>query len=406
MGIVEKIKEIEAEIARTQKNKATEHHLGGLKAKLAKLRTQLLEPTSKSGPGEGFDVKKFGDARVALIGFPSVGKSTLLSSVTETESLQAAYEFTTLTCIPGIINYRDTKIQLLDLPGIIEGAAHGKGRGRQVIAVAKSSDLILIVLDAAKERGNRHKEILENELHTVGIRLNQLPPNVTFTPKPGGGVKFTTTCNLTKLGPDPKKTIYSILHEYKLHNCEVLVREDISIDQFIDVIEGNRKYVKCLYVYNKIDMCTIEQVDRLARYDHSLVISLTLNLGIDYLLESMWEHLGLVRVFTKKKGHQPSFDEPLVLTEGRGGTTVQDCILQIHQDLLTNFKYAMVWGTSTKYNGPQRCGLKHVLQDEDVLQIVAKTADEQRHDKGYAERVQNYKDMYHTSKKKKKPLKT
>ena len=65
-----------------------------------------------------------------MIGFPSVGKSTLLTSITETESLVAAYEFTTLTCIPGVINYNNTKIQLLDLPGIIEGAADGRGRGR------------------------------------------------------------------------------------------------------------------------------------------------------------------------------------------------------------------------------------------------------------------------------------
>jgi len=72
-----------------------------LKAKLAKYRTQLLEPTGKKGEkGEGFDVLKSGDARVALIGFPSVGKSTLLSTITTTESEQAAYEFTTLTCIP------------------------------------------------------------------------------------------------------------------------------------------------------------------------------------------------------------------------------------------------------------------------------------------------------------------
>jgi ribosome-interacting GTPase 1 len=77
---------------------ATEHHLGLLKAKLAKYRAQLLEPQGKgAGKGEGFDVMKSGDARVALIGFPSVGKSTLLSSVTTTESVAAAYEFTTLT---------------------------------------------------------------------------------------------------------------------------------------------------------------------------------------------------------------------------------------------------------------------------------------------------------------------
>jgi ribosome-interacting GTPase 1 len=73
MGILEKIKDIEEEIARTQKNKATEYHLGLLKAKLAKYRTQLLEPTTKSkGAGDGFEVTKQGDARVAMIGFPSV----------------------------------------------------------------------------------------------------------------------------------------------------------------------------------------------------------------------------------------------------------------------------------------------------------------------------------------------
>lgn len=65
-------------------------------------------------------------------GFPSVGKSSLLTELTGTDSEAAAYEFTTLTCIPGVIHYNDAKIQLLDLPGIIEGAAEGKGRGRQV----------------------------------------------------------------------------------------------------------------------------------------------------------------------------------------------------------------------------------------------------------------------------------
>ena len=131
MGIAEKIKEIEAEYARTQKNKATEYHLGLLRAKLAKLRTMATEGSSKGGPkGEGFDVQKHGSARIAMIGFPSVGKSSLLNEVTEQESEAAAYEFTTLTCIPGQLYINGCELQLLDLPGIIEGAADGKGRGR------------------------------------------------------------------------------------------------------------------------------------------------------------------------------------------------------------------------------------------------------------------------------------
>ncbi|ETW45999.1 developmentally-regulated GTP-binding protein 2 [Plasmodium falciparum MaliPS096_E11] len=157
MGLLEKIKEIEAEMARTQKNKATEYHLGQLKAKLAKYRSQLLEAPKAGKKGEGFDVQRQGDARICLIGFPSVGKSTLLSKITSTTSEVADYEFTTLTCKPGIISYKDSKIQLLDLPGIIQGASEGRGRGRQVIAVAKSCDMIMMILDATRDDSQKIK---------------------------------------------------------------------------------------------------------------------------------------------------------------------------------------------------------------------------------------------------------
>lgn len=135
---------------------------------------------TNAGGHEGFAVPKSGDGRVALIGFPSVGKSSLLNAVTDTKSEAAAYEFTTLTCIPGNLVINDTKIQLLDLPGIIEGAAGGKGRGREVISVARSSDLILMVLDGAREQNNQHRNILERELETMGIRLNKRPPDIYY----------------------------------------------------------------------------------------------------------------------------------------------------------------------------------------------------------------------------------
>jgi small GTP-binding protein len=151
-------------------------------SKLARLRAQLLEPGGGGGggPGAGFDVQKSGDARIALVGFPSVGKSTFLSKVTKTKSEVAAYAFTTLTAIPGVLEYGGAEIQLLDLPGIIEGASEGKGRGRQVISAAKTSDLILMVLDATKKAEQR--ALLEAELEAVGIRLNREPPYVVSLP--------------------------------------------------------------------------------------------------------------------------------------------------------------------------------------------------------------------------------
>jgi small GTP-binding protein len=96
---------------------------------------------------------------VCLIGFPSVGKSTLLSKTTKTESVVGAYEFTTLTAIPGVLEYEGARIQLLDLPGIVQDAAKGRGRGRQVVSVAKTADLILITseLDAVHKFGGEER---------------------------------------------------------------------------------------------------------------------------------------------------------------------------------------------------------------------------------------------------------
>ncbi|XP_005256556.1 developmentally-regulated GTP-binding protein 2 isoform X1 [Homo sapiens] len=385
MGILEKISEIEKEIARTQKNKATEYHLGLLKAKLAKYRAQLLEPSkSASSKGEGFDVMKSGDARVALIGFPSVGKSTFLSLMTSTASEAASYEFTTLTCIPGVIEYKGANIQLLDLPGIIEGAAQGKGRGRQVIAVARTADVIIMMLDATK--GEVQRSLLEKELESVGIRLNKHKPNIYFKPKKGGGISFNSTVTLTQCS---EKLVQLILHEYKIFNAEVLFREDCSPDEFIDVIVGNRVYMPCLYVYNKIDQISMEEVDRLARKPNSVVISCGMKLNLDYLLEMLWEYLALTCIYTKKRGQsqdgsvgpdvwltfspscpaeRPDFTDAIIL---RKGASVEHVCHRIHRSLASQFKYALVWGTSTKYS-PQRVGLTHTMEHEDVIQIVKK----------------------------------
>lgn len=318
---------------------------------------------------------KYGNARVALIGFPSVGKSTLLTELTGTESEAAAYEFTTLTCIPGVIHYNGAKIQLLDLPGIIEGASQGKGRGRQVIAVSKTADLIMMVLDGAKDNVLRHREILTAELESVGLRLNQRPPDVYFRKKKTGGLTFTATCKLTHID---EKMAYQILHEYKIHNCELLIREDITVDQLIDVLEApSRKYVRCLYVFNKVDMLSIEELDALARQPNTAVISCRMKLGLDQLLARMWEEMALVRVYTKPPKGRPDFEEPVILSSERGGMTVGNFCKQVHASLLRTLAYANVWGASAKHT-PQRVGAQHVLEDEDVVSLVkSKDADKE-----------------------------
>jgi len=356
-------------MARTQKNKATAYHLGLLKAKLAKLRREILGPTKGAAagakPGEGFDVTKSGDARVGLIGFPSVGKSTLLTKLTGTQSEAAAYEFTTLTCIPGTIHYKGCKIQLLDLPGIIEGAKDGKGRGRQVIAVARTCNLIMIVLDAAKPM--THKRLIEKELEGFGIRLNQEPPNIIFKPKKSGGIAITHQgINMTHL---TKELIQSICKEYRITSADITFRCNATADDLIDVIEGNRIYVPCIYIMNKIDMITIEELNLLARVPHYVPICAGKEWNFDELLETMWAYLSMFRIYTKPKGQIPDYNAPVVLPKTKN--TVEEFCLRIHKSLLDQFKYALVWGTSVKHN-PQKVGRDHKLNDEDVVQIIKK----------------------------------
>mmetsp|Transcript_18949 Transcript_18949/g.48840 ORF Transcript_18949/g.48840 Transcript_18949/m.48840 type:complete len:407 (-) Transcript_18949:203-1423(-) len=401
--LVDRIKEIELEIARTQKNKATTTHLGSLRAKLCKLRRELQEPAGgdKGGAGEGFEVSKSGDARVALIGFPSVGKSTLLSEFTSTKSETAAYEFTTLTCIPGVLNHKGCRIQVLDLPGIIEGASEGKGRGRQVIAVAKSADMVLMVLDASSGHSEHQRMLLERELENCGLRLNKRPPNIYYKRKATGGVSINFTCKAPSI---TEKDINDVLYEYRIHNAEILVREDLTVDDFCDVIEGNRHYVKCLYVYNKIDMTSIEEVERICSQPHCTVLSTLHKLNYDMFLDKIWEYLELVRVYTKKRGQPPDLSDPLVLTRGRYGITVEAACLQLHKSLVENHDYTFVWGRSVKHS-PQRCGLTHALADEDVVQIMQKrtqSKDTDPFNKSQASGAQSKQQL----KKAKKPLKT
>jgi len=366
MSILQKIADIESEMARTQKNKATSAHLGLLKAKLAKLRREIIEPKSGGGggKGEGFDVARTGDARIGFVGFPSVGKSTLLSNLAGVYSEVAAYEFTTLTTVPGVIRYKGAKIQLLDLPGIIEGAKDGKGRGKQVIAVARTCHLIFICLDVLKPLG--HKAILEHELEGFGIRLNKKPPNIMFKQKEKGGLNLNCQVEQSELD---KELVQQILKEYKIHNADITLNDDATTDELIDVIEGNRVYIPAIYVLNKIDQISIEELDVIYKIPHCVPISAHHKWNFDDLLETMWNYLSLTRIYTKPKGQLPDYSEPVIL---RGDNkTIEGFVNKIHRTLMQDFKHALVWGSSVKYN-PQRVGKDHALADEDVVQVIKK----------------------------------
>jgi ribosome-interacting GTPase 1 len=162
-----------------------------------------------------------------------------------------------------------------------------------------------------------------------------------------------------------------ILKEYKVTCCDLILREDITVDQLIDVIEGNRKYMPILYVMNKIDQLTIEELDILDELPNYVPISSSNQWNIEDLMEEIWDRTSMLRIYTKPRGQAPDYEEPIILHATN--PTVEQFVNRIHRTLMDSFSYAWVWGKSAKFQ-PQRCGREHVLMDEDIVQIVKKSA--------------------------------
>jgi len=357
----EKIRELEEAMSKAKYNKATEHWFGLMKSQIAKLREKIEKKAAGKGGGEGWFVKKTGNATVILVGFPSVGKSTLLNALCGTKSKVAAYEFTTLDCIPGTLNYNNAKIQILDVPGIISGAAWGRGRGKEVLSMARNADLVLFVIDALHPE---HYLVLQKEVYDVGIRVGHKKPEVKIVRKIRGGLSVHSTVKLTKVSFE---TLETILREFKIASADVVVRDDVDIDQFIDSIEGNRKYVSSLVCVNKADLLD----DRARRsvkeqLPSSVFVSAEQGDGIEELKESIFNSLNFIRVFLKEVNHKPDLDEPMILTRP---ATLKAVCEHIHRDFVKKFRFARIWGKSAKFPGQQFRNVDKVLEDGDIVEI-------------------------------------
>ncbi len=360
MSLTDKIAEIEEEIANTKYNKATQHHVGKLKAKLAQLREEVV--ISSSGPkGSGYGVRKAGDATVALVGLPSVGKSTLLNALTDADSETGSYAFTTLDVVPGVLKYRDASIQILDLPGLIEGAARGAGRGKEVLSVIRSADLIIHVIDAIEPAPH----VILKELFDSGIRLNSRPPNGSVSKTGIGGIEVISTI-AQDIEDDAIKTV---VREYGMVNAQVVLREKITLDDLVDILADTRVYSSSFDVITKVDMVNkiqLKKVKNMCKNKTIIEVAAPIGKGIEKLKRQIYHSLEFISIFMKPQGEKADLEEPMVV---RKGTSIAEICQRLHRDFIRKFRYSQVWGPSAKFPG-QTVGLNHKVKDQDIVSII------------------------------------
>jgi len=373
--VEDRIKELEERLASTKVNKATQKSINFIKAQLAKLREDMIRiASSKKGGGSGFGIKRTGDAQVSFIGFPSVGKSSLLNLLTEgnTNSKVASYDFTTVTAIPGMMDIEDAKIQLIDLPGIILGAAAGKGKGKEVLAVVRSTELVLIII-CFKSDGTINitdLDFIRKELNDAGIRLNIQPPRIQIKMRSQGGIHFTYKGDQLMDAEEVK----SLMNDLKVRNAGVYFAEpNTTPEQLIDFVYGNRIYTREFVVINKSDLMKTpippEKITEAIGHEHWVMISAKNEENINTLRHNIFTELNLIRVFLKPPRQEADMDEPIILHRG---DTLENLCRKIHKRFINDYRYSLVWGKSAKHPGQKFDNLDHVIEDGDIISIYLK----------------------------------
>jgi uncharacterized protein len=303
----EKIKALEVMMAVIPKHKGTEKLRGQLKGRMAKLKEELhYRPTL--GKSEFiYNVKREGAGQVVLLGLPNSGKSSLLSQLTHALSEVADYPFTTQKPIPGMMEFENLKIQLIDTPPIQLGDVE-PGLSNLV----RNSDGLLLVLDLTEDPVFQ-MEILLEELRGMKV-------------KAGG-----------KESPLPLEEGWVFLRTLLLGNkCESK---------------------EALVRYQAVE----------ARFKPSfpvLPISAREGMNFEGLKNEVYQLLDIVRVFTKVPGEEPDLTEPVILKKG---STVADVALSVHKDFLNKLRYARIWG-SGKFGG-QMVKRDYRVSEGDVIEL-------------------------------------
>jgi len=302
---MEKIAALEEMLAIMPKHKGTDHLRAELRTRIAKL-TQLA--AKKSGARRAsMVIEKEGAAQVAVIGLPNAGKSQLISTITNASPPVAEYPFTTHSATPGMMEFENIKIQMIDTPPLAPQAIQF-----WLPPLLRRADALLIMVDLSN-----------NPLEQMAAVVTQLK-KMRIVLGEGGG------------GDDPEFTVW--------HRKALIIGNKLDLDGAAPNYEALK-----------------------AKYEGRfpvIAVSARQGTGLEELKAKIYEVLDIIRVYTKVPGKKPDFTDPIVVDRG---STLADAAAEVHKDFAADMKYARIWG-SGKHDGVM-ARRDHVLEDGDIIEL-------------------------------------
>jgi len=322
------------------KHKGAENLRAELSKKAAELRNELEKQksagaTKKGSGGPSMYIKKDGIGQIVIVGLPNSGKSWVLNKLVGKHITDdTPYPFATKEPTPAMFEYDKARIQLVEIPAIIEGSAEGKAQGREIMGVIRNSDAVLFTFNS-----DEHKRIILDEMNKAFIYINKTKPPIS--------VKVSSFPGIAISGKEflkfPVEQLEQYLKNSGYSNAQVIISGAISsLSEVAEALNEKICYKRAVFVnpYQITEHNLVDVKDRL------------------FLL------LNKILVYTKKPGKEADLNDPMALDKG---ATVLDLAEVLHKDFAKNLKYAKVWG-SAKFPG-QTVGPDFELKNKDIIEI-------------------------------------
>jgi len=305
---VERFEILERMLVLIPKHKGTEKLQADLKTKLKETKADIQVEKSAPKGGKVFRFPRQGAATIVIIGGPNAGKSRLLKDLTKAEPEVADYPFTTREPLPGMMAWEDVTVQLIDTPPITESLFEP-----YLLNFVRSADLVLLAFDGSSDDAPEATTAVIEQFRQRATLLS------------------TTT------GFDEDD--FS-----KLHVKTLLIATRGHDGDLQDRLDFFKEMIPTEFATIRVDLDDPKEREQLR--------------------SSIFEGLGLIRLYTKAPGKPADYSSPFTIP--RGGT-VEDLAWKVHRDLADKLKFAKIWGTSAADG--QSVGRDHVLADKDLVEL-------------------------------------